>query len=202
MATGDRLQGFVGAALATGRGRGEIRAALQDAGWSAPEIDTALGAYAETPFPVPVPRPVPILSARDFLFQALLLVALSVVAYNLVLVLHALIDLILAAAPAAGPQVDWRGRRFDRALAGIIVFAPIYVGMAVADRRAMAGTDRSLVRRWVTAVILLATTLVLLGLLASVVYEFLRGEPRPAFLLKALAAGAVSGAILLAYRRV
>jgi hypothetical protein len=198
MAQSDSLTEFVGAALAAGRTRGEIRAALAQAGWAEGEIADGLAGYSETPFIPPVPAPVPVVSARDFFLYALIFVSLGVAAWHLVALAHGLVDRLFE------PADTWRGARLNRSVAALVVFGPIYFWLtreASARRLADPRRHRSAVRRWTEALILLLTVLSLLGTLAGTVYAFLEGEADLQFIAKAAVAAAVAGAIFIAYRR-
>lgn len=198
MARDDRLTDFVAEALAAGRSRDEVAAALAAAGWSDREIADGLAAFADTPFTPPVPAPVPVVSARDFFTYALVFVSLGIAAWHLVNLAHHLID------RAFEPVVTWRANRINWSVAALAVFGPIYLFLA---RQAAAGLKadprrhRSAVRRWTEALILLLTVLALLGTLVATVYAFLEGEADLQFLLKAAVAAAVAGSIFAAYRQ-
>lgn len=202
MARDDRLTGFVGAALGAGRSRAEIRAALSDAGWSESEIGEALSAYAETAFTPPVPAPVPVVSARDFFLYALIFISLGVTAWHLVEAAHDLID--MAFGERAAPETPFQRSSLNFSVAMLAVFGPLYGYLSRQAERALRADparQRSAVRRWTAALILLLTVLALLGTLASVVYGFLEGEADLVFVLKAAVAAAVAGAIFALYRQ-
>ena len=77
MRQSDRLADHVAEALRLGRSRTEIAEGLRNAGWSGPEVDKALGAWADGDAVPPVPRPHATVSAREAFFEALMLVALG-----------------------------------------------------------------------------------------------------------------------------
>lgn len=202
MSSRDILATFVGRALGAGRSREEIRAALLDAGWSDREAEDALGAWAPTGFTPPVPTPRPVVSARDFFVYALLFVALGVVAVNLVQGAHGTIDLLLP--PGEEP---WRrtaaAREMRQAAAALLVFGPLYVVLdrrTRSARRADPARQRSAIRKWTGALILLVTVLTLLTTLVWTLYRFIDGGADPAFLLKAVVVGAVAGGVLALWR--
>ena len=58
MAQRDELSIFVRDALAAGKSRAEITAALTHAGWRSAEVQDALNGWDEMPFSPPIPRPV------------------------------------------------------------------------------------------------------------------------------------------------
>ncbi|MHA7872854.1 MAG: DUF5671 domain-containing protein, partial [Hyphococcus sp.] len=59
------LEEFVRDALAAGKSKPEIAAALKAAGWTDAQVEDALAGYADGDFPVPVPRPRRYGSARE-----------------------------------------------------------------------------------------------------------------------------------------
>ena len=73
MAAGvEELEAFVADALLRGESRADIEKVLLAAGWTAEQVNGALGAYADVPFSIPVPKPRPSLSAREaFLYLTL-----------------------------------------------------------------------------------------------------------------------------------
>lgn len=202
MARDDRLAEFVGAALAAGRTRDDIRRALTDAGWSGTEAEDGLSAYADTAFTPPVPAPVSVVSARDFFTYALIFVALGLTAWHVVSAAHAVIDLTLA--DASGSTMDWRRTSLNLSVAVLVVFAPLYFVMSRRAAAALASDParhRSAIRRWTAALILLLTVLALLGTLAGVIYRFLQDGGDLVFVLKSAVVAVVAGAIFVAYRQ-
>lgn len=198
MASRDTLDEFVGAALAQGRGRDEICDALRQAGWADPEIADALQAWADLPFLPPVPRPRMTVSARDFFVYALITISLAVAAFNLVDLAHRLID-ILTRDPGdtfVPGTPTWE-------LAAVLVFGGVYSWLSqteTAQRRADPARQRSAIRKWTVAVILLATVLTLMSTLVWGVYLVIdTGGADPA-LLKVAVTAAVAAGIWWAYR--
>jgi hypothetical protein len=198
MAEKDPLTRFVEAALAAGRSRAEIRGALAQAGWTPSEVEDTRAAFAETPFLPPVPRPRPVVSARDFFVYALIAISLGVAAVNLVDLMHGAINALTGATPT-----EWAGREQNRSLAALIVFGPIYLALSRVEARRQAadpGRQRSAIRKWTVAAILLATVLSLLGTLAWGVYILLSEGGADRDLIKVAATAAVAGGIWWAYR--
>lgn len=202
------LARFVDRALAAGRPRAEIAAALRDAGWDAREVDAALAAFADTDFPVPVPRPGGVWLARDALLYGVLFVSLAVAAFELVDFANDLlarwldpVETRVRAGMEAGG--DWRRNSLMRSLASVLVFGPVYLWCDRLDRRRAdpAGGDRSVVRRWVAAAIVLAAILSLLGVAVAAVQRLLMGDPTVLFLAQMLVVAAVAGGVLLRWRR-
>jgi hypothetical protein len=139
---------------------------------------------------------VPVLSARDFFREALRFVALAVVAVNLVDLGHSVVDRTIGVMPPVplGGDIWWP-------VASMVVFGPIYVVLAWHHRARGADSGGSSVRRWTASVILLATTLILLGSLVAVLNQFLIGGADAVFLVKAAIVAVVAGAIFVAHRQ-
>jgi hypothetical protein len=193
----DRLGRFVEAALAAGRGREEIRAALTEAGWSAREAEDALSAFAPVAFAVPVPAPGGVVAARDFLFYGLLFVSLAVVAIYGTDLANDLLRLWLV--PEA--RDDWAWREVEWSLATLLVFGPVYAWCDLRDRRRGQETERALVRRWMASATVLAAVLVLLGIAVWVVRALIGGGGTALFLAQAAAVATVAALILWRWRR-
>ncbi|MGR3510667.1 MAG: DUF5671 domain-containing protein [Sulfitobacter sp.] len=199
MANRDDLTLFVREALIAGKSRAEISAALLHAGWSAPEVGDALAAWDETPFSPPVPKPRAAVSARDFFVYALTFAVLILGAFNLVVVLQALVDLGFAAQDrAADREIRW-------GVAVLIITVPLYLWLTFRERRKLAQTPalrRSAIRKWMIHIGLLLAALTLLADLIATVYAFLTGDLTVQFLLKAGVVVVIAGGIFLYYRTV
>ncbi len=198
MATRDRLEAFVREALMAGRGREEIATTLTSAGWSGDEVAQALAAWADVPFAPPVPRPVPRFTARDALVYGIVLTALVAGAVHLVVLLHAIIDLVSPGRAFSNSGAEYRVRWASSVL---LVMGPLYLWL---DRRE-AGRQRdgpmrlSLARAMMTNVALYLSACVLLGDLVSVIYALLDGGLSWVFALKAAAVALVAAAIFGRY---
>jgi len=83
---------FTRQALTKGIRREEIMDALRNAGWEEADAKTALGAFAETDFPLLVPKPKPYLPAREVFLYLVMFVALYVTAYHLGALMFNFID--------------------------------------------------------------------------------------------------------------
>lgn len=197
------LSGFARAALAQGHDRAAVRAAMLEAGWSGAEADTALAAWADTPFRPPVPRPRPFVSARDAFFYALMLVALATVVVNLADFAFAMIDRAFPEHAGLPDETGflWRTRG---ALSALAVFGPILAGLVLRERkldRRHGLQHRSLVRKWFSYATLFVAALVLLSDLVYVLYLLLGGDLAAPTLLKIAVVAAISGAVIAFYRR-
>mgnify|MGYP005989782211 CR=1 FL=1 len=180
----NRLTGFVRDALAAGQARSDIRAALLGAGWTAPEVETALDAWSDAAEGGPVPRPVRSRAAQDAFFYALLFIAFGVVAGNV-------LSLGMAQINAWLPDIDShqggvRGLRWS--MAALIVFAPLFWALDRRDRRALArdpSRRHGTVRRWLSSLALLVASIALLGDALMLVYTFLDGQMTARFAARA-----------------
>ena len=199
MANRDDLSLFVREALIAGKNRAEISAALLHAGWTAPEVGDALDGWDETPFSPPVPKPRAAVSARDFFVYALTFAVLILGAFNLVIVLQALIDLGFAEQDhAADREIRW-------GVAVLLTTVPLYLWLTLRERRKLArkpALRRSAIRKWMIHIGLLLAALTLLGDLIATIYALLTGDLTAQFLLKAGAVVVIAGGIFLYYRSV
>jgi hypothetical protein len=201
MRPADRLAGFVRDALVAGRSREDIRTALSHAGWSPAEVDTALTAWAETPFDPPVPRPQPYVSAAEAFLYSLMFFALAMTAWNLTSLLFELIDGWLpdpvdGLSGISASRVRW-------AISILVVFFPLFLLLNARATRAAArdpGTRRSSVRKWFAYVTLFLAALGLIGDLVAVIYAFLSGDLTTRFAAKAATVAVVAGAVLAYFR--
>lgn len=196
MAISKELSRFTRDALAAGKTRTEISAALMASGWTASEVTDALSAWAETPFAPPVPRPQSTVSARDFFIYALMFGVMIFGAIYLVVLFHALIDLMLEDGSS------YQSRSIRWAMAVLIVTTPVYLWLTLRERAKLAADPalyRSVIRRWLTYLTLLLSSAVLLGDSIAVIYAFLSGDFTVQFILKALVVAAVAGFIFLYY---
>ncbi|WP_417606552.1 DUF5671 domain-containing protein [Primorskyibacter flagellatus] len=176
MAGDDRLTGFVQTALAAGHDRTEIAARLRAAGWSASEIDHAMGQWAQDGFALPVPKPLPSLGARDAFLYALMFTALAVVLGFSVPLGFALIDSWL---PDPADRIMRLAARMRWPIAVLIIFLPLFLildrKMARATRRDGA-QRRSRARAVLGFLALFLAAMTLLGDAISVVFTFLSGD--------------------------
>lgn len=176
MADDERLTGFVQSALAAGHDRTEIAHRLRNAGWSAHEIDNALGQWAHDGFGLPVPRPQASQGARDAFLYALMFTALAVVLGFCVPLGFALIDSWL---PDPADRTVRLAARMRWPIAVLIVFLPLFL---ILDRRMLRATRqdgaqrRSRARAVLGFLALFFAAITLLGDAISVVFTFLSGD--------------------------
>lgn len=201
MKPSEHLGQFVYDALNAGRSRHDITSALSKAGWSTPEINDALGHWAEGDFTPPVPRPRPFVSAREAFLYGLMFVALAMVAWHLTALLFHLIDRWVPDVTDTNTYYDRRDMRFS--IASLIVFFPLFAVLNTrANRsiRANAGRRRSGVRKWFGYITLFLAAIVLLGDLIWVIYALLNGDLTLRFFAKAAVVAGVAGLIFGYFR--
>ena len=190
MAQRDELSIFVRDALTA--------AALAHAGWRSAEVQDALNGWDEMPFSPPVPRPVATVSARDFFTYALTFCVLILGAFNLVVVLQALVDLAFATGDGDSDRpIRW-------GVAVLIVTAPLYLWLTLRERRKLARDPahyRSAIRKWMIYIGLLLAALTLLGDAIATIYALLTGDLTLQFIVKALVVLVVAGGIFGFYVR-
>ncbi|MCQ0971823.1 DUF5671 domain-containing protein [Paracoccus sp. TK19116] len=200
MKSGDVLGEFVRQALAEGRDRADVTAALTDAGWSAREIEGALDRWAVSPGLPPVPRPSAYVSAREALLYGLLFIALANVVIYTVMLGFGIINRLLPDPT----EIYYSGQGVLRwPIAALIAFLPLFLYLNHrANRRGddQAARQRSLVRRWIASLVTLIAILALVCDLVTVLYVFLNGDLSSRFIAK-VALVAIEGALVLAYCR-
>lgn len=200
VAAADQLSQFVHDALARGHDTTRIQAALHGAGWTAPEIDTALTAWQAGGDLPPVPRPRPYVSAREAMLYALLMIALVLVCYHMLQLGFQVIDRAIPDLAETGAGDAW-SMRFS--IAAIIAFLPLFVLLDHRMARRIGGRDqqrRSHARRVFASITVFAAALVLLGDVVAVIYAFLSGDLTPRLATKS-ALVAVTGLLVVACYR-
>ena len=192
------LQLFVRDSLARGLQRAAIRERLLDAGWRAEEVESALAGFAEVDFPVPVPRRRPYLSAREAFLYLVLFATLYITAFNLGMVLFAILDHWLP--DAVENEYAWRGavQTIRGGIAGLVIAFPIFLFVSAFIGRAVGREPEkrgSKVRKWLTYITLFVAALVIIGDLTFLVQRLLSGELPARVLWKTLVVFAIAGTI-------
>ena len=192
------LQLFVRESLARELPRAAIRERLLEAGWRAEEVESALAAFAEVDFPVPVPRRRPYLSAREAFLYLVLFATLYITAFNLGLVLFAIVDRWLPDAVQIEYASRWATEAIRNGIAALVIAFPIFLFLSTLIGRAMARDPEkrgSAVRKWLTYLTLFVAALVLIGDLTFVLQRLLAGELVARILWKTLVVFAIAGAV-------
>lgn len=194
------MRDFVRLALEQGHDRDAIARALAEAGWSAAEIQAAQAGWAKPEGMPPVPRPQPYVSAREAVFFGLMFAALAMVAWNLVQLGFALIDVAIPDPTDLYPR-DRGSMRWP--MAALLGFLPLFLYL---DRRTVrtvprgAGGRESALRRLFASVTLLIALLTLMGDLVTSIYALLSGGLTLRFLARAVLVAVVAGLVLAYYR--
>lgn len=201
MAIAEELRDFVRAGLAAGIARPDLEKALMAAGWPADQVQSALGQFADVPFPIPIPTPVPYLSAREAFLYLLLFTTLYLSAFNLGGLLFQLIEF---AFPESGAAVVPVRQAIRWSVAILVVALPVFLFLARMTARELKAdpTKRaSKVRRWLTYLTLFVAASALLGDGATLVYNVLGGELTIRFVLKVCTIIVIAGSAFWYYLR-
>lgn len=192
------LQLFVRDSLVRGLPRAAIRERLLEAGWRAEEVESALAGFAEADFPVPVPRRRPYLSAREAFLYLVLFATLYLTAFNLGLVLFAIVDHWMP-DPVQNPySLRWATEALRNGIAALVIAFPIFLFLSTVIGRAMARDPEkrgSAVRKWLTYLTLFVAALVLIGDLTFVLQRLLAGELVARILWKTVVVFAIAGTV-------
>jgi hypothetical protein len=196
------LQQFVRESLARGLPRPVIRERLLEAGWRTEEAESALAGYAEVDFPVPVPRRRPYLSAREAFLYLVLFATLYITAFNLGVVLFAVLD--HGMPDAVQREYAYRAivETIRGGIAGLVIAFPIFGFVSTLIGRAVARAPEkrgSKVRKWLTYITLFVAALVIIGDLTFLVQRVLSGELPARVLWKVLVVFAIAGTAFAHY---
>lgn len=189
---------FVKEALEKGHSRAKIHAALEKAGWQADEIRNALGAYAETDFPIPVPKRKPYLNAREAFLYLLMFLTLYWSAFSFGQLLYQFINRAFPDPLQYSYGFDPTASTVRMATASLIIAFPVFLWIAwIINRAVTKDPDKraSKIRKWLTYLTLFIAAGIIIGDLIALVFNLLAGELTPRFLLKVLTVGGIAGAI-------
>ena len=204
MAT-EELTGFLKLGVERGVPRKELEAVLLEVGWPADQVRSALGGFADVPFPIPVPRPKPYVIAREAFVYLVLFSTLYVSAFNLGSLLFQFIDRAFP-DPAFDPAMALEASRvaIRWAISLLVVTFPVFVFVSWTNEQAIRHDPRrrrSKVRRWLTYLTLFVAATILIGDVTTLVYNLLGGELMTRFVLKVLTVGAIAGSVFGYFRR-
>ena len=191
------LETFVREALTRGSTKPEIEGALLGASWPPDRIKSALGLFADVPFPLPVPKPRPYLSAQEAFSYLLLFTTLYLSAYYLGCLLFEFVNLRF---PDAAMEYQWRSpmETIRWSASSVVVAFPIFLLLSRRIYRELARNPikrLSGIRRWLTYLTLFVTAGFLIGDLTTLAYNALGGELTIRFILKVIIVGAIAGTI-------
>lgn len=199
MAVREELVTFTRDALVAGKSREDISGAMEQAGWSGPEVAEALAAFADTDFTPPVPRPRAVVSARDFFIYVLIFGMMLTSAIALVVLCFNLIELTIG--DTSYPRYLLNSIRDG--IAVLIVSVPLLVWLHLRENKRLAaspGRRRSAIRKWVASISLLIAAGVFLGDVIYALQQLLRGDLTLEFLLRVIVVAVVSGGVFQFYR--
>ncbi|MFN4057630.1 MAG: DUF5671 domain-containing protein [Roseinatronobacter sp.] len=186
MKPADALAQFVQDGLRAGRAPAQLRAALLAEGWSAPEVDRALGAWADHGLGLPVPRPRVQVASGEAVLYGLMFVALLVVIWHLIDLGFDLISVWLP-DPVRDSGGVWVNTSIRWSIAALVVTVPLFLWLNARVERAVRldpATARAPLRRRFGALTLFLAALSLVGAAVSVVYGGLMGIVTAHFLAK------------------
>ncbi|MHA6325028.1 DUF5671 domain-containing protein [Roseivivax sp. CAU 1753] len=199
----DRLDAFVGDALAAGQARDAIARQIKAAGWSEAETRGAMARWADGDGPLPVPRPRAALGARDAFLYGLMFVSLGAIIGYAVTLGFNLIDAWL---PDPG---DRRSFGFNGAMrwsiANLVIFLPIFLLLdrrMVKNRIADPAGGRSPMRAMFGHLLLFLAAAALICDAVAVLYAFLSGDLTARFIAKAALVAVAAGLVFLYIRGV
>ena len=203
-AEASKLVEFIKSAKAGGAGDEFLVALLRQNGWSERRIYAAFSAYYETATGQPVPsRGSRAENARDAFLYLLAFVTLGIWTVAFVWLAYILID---HAFPSPLDYSYYTGYSFHEDVAGqlasLIVAFPIFILVSraiVLQTRQRPESLDSGVRKWLTYVALVITSLCMLGDAVWFLQQFLMGDLTIRFVFKSLVLFAVAGAVLWYY---
>jgi hypothetical protein len=193
------LTEFLKDGLERGMPREQLSEVLHNAGWPADQVRSAMGGFADVPFPIPVPRPKPYLLAREAFVYLVLFSTLYISAFNLGALIFQFVDRAFPDAaidPVRALEASRQAIRWSISL--LVVAFPVFVFVSRKNERAVrSDPDRRLskVRRWLTYLTLFVAGSILIGDVTSTVYNLLGGELTIRFALKVLTVGAIAGSV-------
>ena len=166
MATSDELTDFVKEALMRGIPPAQVEDVLLRAGWSRPQVRSALAGYAALEFPLPVPRPRPYLSPRDAFLYLVLFSTLYVSAWNFGSLAFQIINRLFP-DPAAVDRAVYFRDAMRWSVASLVAAFPVFLYLQWSIERALRldpAKRASKVRRWLTYVTLFVAACALIAL--------------------------------------
>lgn len=201
------LQSFISEKVRDGRKKAYIKEQLMAVGWSEEEADTAY-AQALVALGVPVPSAGPGAgygAKKSSTFEVMInffsFILLGVIATALGTLYFQVIGKYFPDSLMVGDYGYNSGISSDSvhyAIAALIIACPIFyfsIRMWFQRFREDEGKMESRLTKWVTYLVLLATSMTLVGDLIAVLYTFLQGEMSTRFFLKALTILVIAGMI-------
>jgi len=188
------LKDFVRRALEKRASRVDIAKVLADAGWPAPEISAALGAFADVDFVTPPPKPKPYLSAREVFVYLVMFGALFRTLWDVGSLAFLYIDSVVpdpafSRTWSVSDEIRWR-------IASLVVVFPLFLYTFRLIERVIAADPlqaQSRPRKWLTYFTLLLAIFTLVCDAAYVIHDALGGEFGLRIALKTLVVAILAG---------
>lgn len=201
----NQLAGYVQGRLQAGAAKSQIKEELLAVGWSEDEAESAYrdGLVAQG-IPVPSETDRPTLarpsSTLDVAVNFFSFILLGMVAYGLGSLYFSVIN---KAYPDALARGGWYlDQTIHHAIASLIIAFPAYVmAMRFWFRRFQAdeGRTESGLTKWLTYIVLLVASIIIVGDLITVLYTLLQGEITMRFVLKAFTLLVLAGLVSVFY---
>ncbi len=140
-------------------------------------------------------------NAKYAFYYLLSLVALIFVAISVGMIVFGIISQTVNDALAFNSYSDYNGQ-FRFAISALLISAPIFFVINRLINRGLQISEldqESGIRRWLTYFILLVSSVTVLGIFISVIFNFLNGELTLSFTLKALTMLIISGSVFSFY---
>ena len=195
------LSDFVHEALLRGVSRGDIVRGLQQGGWGAKEISTALDAFVESDLPLPVPRKRVSGSPKEAFLFLMLFATLYTAAFALGSMLFDVINLIF---PLPGETAQFSIASLRGGIASLVVSFPVFLlmGRVIARETSLnPGQRMAPIRRWLTYLTLFVSAISVITDLITLIVTFLEGDITLRFALKVVVIAALAGSAFLYYLR-
>lgn len=181
---------FIKDACKAGKSHSEIRAVLKECGWAESQIDDALAAFVDLPFPVAIPRAIVFASPRLVFLNIFYFLVLYLSIYNVVAILFTFLDYHLPDGLGRF-QGAWRsyrpiGESIRWYLATIVCCVPLVWWSNRIVIRAMDETKQRIprVRLKLIYLTMFIGACVLLGNAMCLIYYYLSGELSLRFAIK------------------
>jgi hypothetical protein len=140
-------------------------------------------------------------NAKYAFYYLLSLVALIFVSISVGLIAFGIISQTVADTLALNSYMDYNGQ-FRFAISALLIATPIFFVINRLINRGLQTKEldqESGIRRWLTYLILLVSSITVLGIFISIINNFLNGELTLSFVLKALTMLIISGSVFAFY---
>ncbi len=195
--------------LKEGKSKSEIKEYLSAVGWREDEIETVFTkALLQSGVPAPETNSRGLYAKRTSTVEVILglfaFILLGIVATSFGVLYFNIINYFFPDALTDYSQwrVEQARNAIHYAMAGLIVGFPLYVTamrMWLRTFKETEGKIESTLTKWITYLVLLVASVVVVGDLIAVLYTFLQGEISVRFFLKALVIFAIAGSVFGMY---